>query len=72
MSLATFCMSLTKMENLSNETLLAMQQKVEGMIQGRARLSHRGGVMSSLCDRELEKLYREKKRIDLEVARRLV
>ena len=56
MSLATFWMSLTKMENLSDRTHLAMKDKAETMIHGHLQL--RGDRFFGRSAREvLDKLH---------------
>lgn len=73
MSLATFWMSLTKLENVGDKRLLEMKKQVDTMIfefeNSRLAASERT-FLSRWAERELDKIWPQKKRIDAEIARR--
>jgi hypothetical protein len=70
MSMATFCMSLTKMENLSDPTLVEMYRRNEEMIMGNYDLSLNSSFIGRRARKELDKLEYHQRRVSAEMQRR--
>lgn len=75
MSMATFWMSLTNLENLSEETLIEMEEKVGVMMYERNALlaklgTHRNDTFGTGNDTEMQKLSQASMRIEAEFKRR--
>jgi hypothetical protein len=73
MSLATFWMSRTKLENVGDKRLLEMKSQVDTMIfefENSRLAASRMTILGHWAERELDKIWPQKERIDAEIARR--
>lgn len=70
MSFNTFMMKFTKMENLSDQTLLEMRNRVNHMLSVYYEASASSGWVGRHADKEIEKCNEQMSRIMKEIDRR--